>query len=46
MKNEFNFENILVPYNASPGAEKGLEAAIEFAKKSQWQYYTYYLCGK
>jgi nucleotide-binding universal stress UspA family protein len=33
MKNEFNFENILVPYNASPGAEKGLEAAIEFAKK-------------
>lgn len=33
MKNEFNFENILVPYNASPGAESGLKAAIDFAKK-------------
>jgi len=33
MNNEFNFESILVPYNATPGAERGLKAAIELAKK-------------
>lgn len=29
----FSFERILVPYNATTGAERGLKASIEFAKK-------------
>ena len=33
MSNRFNFESILVPYNATSGAKRGLEAAIELAKK-------------
>ena len=37
MSNEFNFESILVPYNATPGAERGLKAAIELAKKLNGQ---------
>ncbi|MDH3341001.1 MAG: universal stress protein [Nitrosopumilus sp.] len=37
MSNEFNFESILVPYNATPGAERGLQAAIELAKKLNGQ---------
>ena len=37
MKNEFNFESILVPYNATPGAERGLQAAIELAKRIDGQ---------
>ncbi|MDH5463506.1 MAG: universal stress protein [Nitrosopumilus sp.] len=34
MSQDFNFENILVPYNATTGAERGLKAAIKFAKKT------------
>lgn len=34
MENFFNFENILVPYNATTGAKQGLHAAIEIAKKT------------
>jgi nucleotide-binding universal stress UspA family protein len=34
MNNEFNFEYILVPYNATSGAKRGLKAAIELAKKT------------
>jgi len=37
MNNEFNFESILVPYNATPGAERGLKAAIELAKRIDGQ---------
>ena len=33
MNDEFNFESILVPYNATSGAERGLKAAIELAKR-------------
>lgn len=33
MDDQFNFETILVPYNATIGAERGLRAAIEIAKK-------------
>jgi len=33
MNQDFSFESILVPYNATTGAERGLKAAIEFAKK-------------
>jgi len=32
MSDEFNFKSILVPYNATPGAQQGLIAAIEVAK--------------
>jgi len=31
---DFSFEKILVPYNATTGAERGLKASIEFAKKT------------
>lgn len=37
MNDEFNFESILVPYNATPGAERGLKAAIELAKRIDGQ---------
>lgn len=33
MHNNSQFEKILVPYNATPGAEKGLRTAIDLAKK-------------
>ncbi|MCV0431215.1 universal stress protein [Nitrosopumilus sp.] len=33
MSDDFNFKSILVPYNASSGAKRGLNAAIELAKK-------------
>ncbi|QUC64131.1 universal stress protein [Nitrosopumilus sp. K4] len=33
MNERFDFEQILVPYNATFGAEKGLKAAVDFAKK-------------
>jgi len=37
MNDEFNFESILVPYNATSGAERGLKAAIELAKRIDGQ---------
>lgn len=37
MSSEFNFESILVPYNATPGAERGLKAAIDLAKRINGQ---------
>ena len=37
MNNTFNFESILVPYNATPGAEQGLKAAIELTKRLNGQ---------
>jgi len=37
MNNEFNFESVLVPYNATPGAKQGLKAAIELAKRTDGQ---------
>ena len=33
MGNNFKFESILVPYNATEGAKQGLKSAIELAKK-------------
>ena len=37
MNNHFDFESILVPYNATTGAERGLKAAIELAKRVNGQ---------
>ncbi len=37
MNNNFDFESILVPYNATTGAERGLKAAIDLAKKVDGQ---------
>ncbi len=37
MSDEFKFESILVPYNATAGAERGLKAAIGLAKKINGQ---------
>ena len=37
MSEEFGFESILVPYNATEGAKRGLKAAIELAKKVNGQ---------
>ncbi len=37
MSEEFDFESILVPYNATAGAKRGLKAAIELAKKVNGQ---------
>ena len=37
MNKEFSFESILVPYNATSGAKRGLTAAIELAKKVNGQ---------
>ena len=37
MDEQFNFETILVPYNATLGAERGLRAAIDIAKKIDGQ---------
>jgi nucleotide-binding universal stress UspA family protein len=37
LNNDFGFESILVPYNATAGAERGLRAAVEFAKKVNGQ---------
>lgn len=33
MENNFKFESILVPYNATEGAKQGLKSAIELTKK-------------
>lgn len=37
MNQDFNFESILVPYNATTGAKRGLKAAIELARKVNGQ---------
>jgi nucleotide-binding universal stress UspA family protein len=34
MNDEFDFESIIVPYNATSGAKRGLKAAIELAKRT------------
>ena len=37
MSDKFSFESILVPYNATSGAKRGLKAAIDFAEKVNGQ---------
>lgn len=37
MDNEFDFKSILVPYNATPGAKRGLKAAIKLAQQIDGQ---------
>ena len=37
MNNSFNFESILVPYNATSGAKRGLKAAVELARRVNGQ---------
>ena len=37
MDNEFDFKSILVPYNATSGAKRGLKAAIDLAKRIDGQ---------
>lgn len=37
MENNFKFESILVPYNATEGGKQGLKSAIELAKKLDGQ---------
>ena len=37
MKNDFTFESILVPYNATKGAKRGLKAGISLARKVNGQ---------
>ena len=37
MNNNFDFESILVPYNATTGAERGLKAALKLAKRINGQ---------